>query len=525
MRCIDYKRRAMFISLIFCLLAGTVMAFLHEPWADEAQSWAMAKNLNFFQLVAAIKTEGHPILYHLLLKPFTYILPFRFAGLSSLGFATIGLCCLYKSKIDYRLFILFCLSPSVWYFTIAFARSYALCLAFFGLIAYLWGLRDKHPILLGLVFALSFSVHFMFTAVTAFLALIFGIEQIISIKNKFKEHKFMALREIRPELFTGLLLLLGVLLAFNQFMLVDLTKGAGTYNAPFEYGGIYDICNDLAHSLAMCFANTAIAKFIFIYSVVIFLIVVLARACLDLKTSFYSISALTSVVILFGRVSLTTPQKATFVLYIFVFASLLYVPKVKKTDGFNTMLALLLTLTLTLYYYPHRDIYEDFDGSYTLANKISELVPEGSKIGIMHDASDYATVQYLEDDYDIYQLYDADMKGGYIQWSSYDNTAEIVKLYQGKVDLYDFIQATCKARGFESGTKIYILLPVIEIGYPYDAIDDSGNATREFTEEEYAKVHDMAASEVAEHYDVLCSWHYDGTLYMIEGFLIHVTVE
>ena len=40
----------------------------HEPWADEAQSWLLARDLGWFQLIfGELRYEGHPGLWHSIL--------------------------------------------------------------------------------------------------------------------------------------------------------------------------------------------------------------------------------------------------------------------------------------------------------------------------------------------------------------------------------------------------------------------------------------------------------------------------
>lgn len=518
MKCVNYKQRAKLIALLISILAGTIMCFLHEPWTDEAQSWTMAKNLDFFGLISAIRTEGHPILYHLLLKPFTYILPYRFCTLSSLVFGSIGLCFLYKSKLDYRLFIFFCLSPLSWYFSLAFARSYALCLTFFGLIYYLWDLREKYPILLSLVFALSFSVHFMFTAVTGILALMFGIEQVKSIVSKFKKKGFMTLREIRPELMTGLLLLSGVLLIFNQFMLVDFSTGAGTFDNEFENGGIYRLCSNLTLS-TLFLPLPEPFSYIFVFAFCLFLVFIFAALLTDITSGAYLIISGIAVIAMYARVNLTTPQKATFLLYVFLFTLVLQKPEKRRIN----LICILLICTLTSGYHAIYDSYANFDGSLCYANVVEEYVPKGSKLLTLNSAADYSMLTYVQPDYDTYMLNNnQDMQAGYIQWGTDTRIDTIMtRYYRQECKLGSAFKSYLLDKGFKAGETVYISFPIIKTGYPPDAVASDGSALRDLTDEELAKVHNMTADELtSEGFTVLYTWSYWGTLYGTEAYLL-----
>ena len=58
----------------------------HEEFRDEAQSWMFAKHNSLLGMMKNCWEEGHPWLWHLLLKPFT-ALGFPYAGAKYIGFA------------------------------------------------------------------------------------------------------------------------------------------------------------------------------------------------------------------------------------------------------------------------------------------------------------------------------------------------------------------------------------------------------------------------------------------------------
>jgi len=67
------------LSLLWLLLCGILLVgyVVHEPWRDETQAWLMARDMDFFQLWSNAGTEGHPIGWHLLIKPLIWLgLPF-----------------------------------------------------------------------------------------------------------------------------------------------------------------------------------------------------------------------------------------------------------------------------------------------------------------------------------------------------------------------------------------------------------------------------------------------------------------
>ena len=59
------------ITLIIYLLGVCTVSFFHEPWFDEAQSWAIARSGTIKEILFEIPHyEGHPPLWHLILVPF-----------------------------------------------------------------------------------------------------------------------------------------------------------------------------------------------------------------------------------------------------------------------------------------------------------------------------------------------------------------------------------------------------------------------------------------------------------------------
>ena len=60
-----------FLLSVFTL---TWMKFYHhELWKDEWQAWFVAKDKNFFEVLSFLNYEGHPALWYLYLKPFTWL--------------------------------------------------------------------------------------------------------------------------------------------------------------------------------------------------------------------------------------------------------------------------------------------------------------------------------------------------------------------------------------------------------------------------------------------------------------------
>lgn len=70
-------RYVVWIGAAVYALGVAAVALRHEPWADEAQAWLIARDSNPIELaVDVLRYEGHPILWYLVLTPFAKTLPY-----------------------------------------------------------------------------------------------------------------------------------------------------------------------------------------------------------------------------------------------------------------------------------------------------------------------------------------------------------------------------------------------------------------------------------------------------------------
>lgn len=85
----DSANRTVVVTVwVVWTLVATVAMFSHEPWRDELQAWALAKSAtNPFDVVGAIRGEGHPPGWYLLLWPATRVFPSAF-GLQVMALVT-----------------------------------------------------------------------------------------------------------------------------------------------------------------------------------------------------------------------------------------------------------------------------------------------------------------------------------------------------------------------------------------------------------------------------------------------------
>jgi hypothetical protein len=149
------------VACVFLLLGG-VVTFHHELWRDEVQAWLLARDsASVPELLANMRYEGHPALWHLLLLPLTRIFatPVAMQGLHLLlATATVYLFARWApfSRLQK---ILFCFGYFPFYEYGIIARNYGLCLLLLTAFGCLYARRERWFPLLGLVLALLCHAH------------------------------------------------------------------------------------------------------------------------------------------------------------------------------------------------------------------------------------------------------------------------------------------------------------------------------------------------------------------------------
>lgn len=138
-----------YIALIIYMVLNLLMTIYHEPWFDEAESWLIARDASYFDILfVRPHYEGHPPFWHLILSvPAKLGAPYEFS-IKGIQFAFAVLLVwliLFRSPFPqkFRLFLPF--SFFFFYQYGVIARPYAmLCVAMF-LLAEIWESRDRKP--------------------------------------------------------------------------------------------------------------------------------------------------------------------------------------------------------------------------------------------------------------------------------------------------------------------------------------------------------------------------------------------
>ena len=139
-------------------LAGVI---LHENRLDETQAWCLVRDNDIAGIFAALRYEGHPPLWYMVLYPFVKagappeILPYISWSFTTLTAVLI----MWKAPFHKLLKILMLFSGGFIYFISIASRTYCILILILCLLAMLYPERKKHPLLFGLLVGLLAVTH------------------------------------------------------------------------------------------------------------------------------------------------------------------------------------------------------------------------------------------------------------------------------------------------------------------------------------------------------------------------------
>lgn len=174
--------RAAVLAVFSVLLL--VLTLNHEYWFDEAQAWNISRDNDIKGIIDMMKYEGHPPLWHFVLKLFISLgCSYPALGLISWGVTVMtAALILFALPIHPLLKAAFILSGGMLHVNSVMSRVYCLIYLIVALIAVIYPQRKKHPLLLGLLLALLANTHICMCGLVGIL----GIFMIIDFFSDFK---------------------------------------------------------------------------------------------------------------------------------------------------------------------------------------------------------------------------------------------------------------------------------------------------------------------------------------------------
>lgn len=185
-------KHARALSFIAYMAVVAVVMYFHEPWFDEAQSWLIARDSSFVDLLTLRPHyEGHPPLWTLLLSiPAKTGVPYEIGlkGVQFLCAALLGGWLIFRAPFN-RLTI--ALLPFTYFICFQYgvtARPYALLCVSLLMVAHYWKYADSKPsntwkLVLSLVLMCAISAYGIAIAAGFALAWVVRSVQIAGIKN------------------------------------------------------------------------------------------------------------------------------------------------------------------------------------------------------------------------------------------------------------------------------------------------------------------------------------------------------
>lgn len=178
------------ITLIIYLLGVCTVSFFHEPWFDEAQSWAIARSGTIKEILFEIPHyEGHPPLWHLILVPFAKLgAPYELSlAAVNIFFMTLAVAVLlFKSPFPKLIRCLLPFNFFLFYQYGVVSRPYCILVLAIFLAAVCYKNRNEHPVKYLLCLALMCAVHSYGIMIAGCLCIVWLIEIFTEYKKSGK---------------------------------------------------------------------------------------------------------------------------------------------------------------------------------------------------------------------------------------------------------------------------------------------------------------------------------------------------
>ena len=180
------NHKTLFALIVTLLFVASQIPFLinHEIWNDEATSWQLSKEINLGNFYEINSAEPHPILWQLVLAPFSKLgFPTITLNIISLFFvaAAVFLVTRYMKTSFFTKFIFF-VSAAFFYFLPIISRDYSMIPLALATVCLAYEKRHEKPFLYGLALTFLSQTHFLMYGLL-FLLIIGNIIEVVSKKD------------------------------------------------------------------------------------------------------------------------------------------------------------------------------------------------------------------------------------------------------------------------------------------------------------------------------------------------------
>ena len=369
------------------------MALNHEAWRDEAQSFLLSRDLSIISLIKNAPQEGHPVLYHILIKILVGSgLNYTKLSITSWIFTLIGACIIiwkFPGKTIYKILIL--LTYPLIYFCPMFARSYALALPIFITISYLYSIRYKNYIIYSILIILICNIHLLYAG---FIGILLFIEIYDYLRNKdYKKEKIIIIISSIIGLLLFLLQLYGAngsyfkrTIDIETIIVTMLSYGLSLNN--YIIGLIVNICILI---ITYQIYKTKEYKILFIY--------------------IFTYLLLIAIQVISGKSTYLSQQYILILLFTYW--------NIKDKSKINKMFIIILLLQIPFTYSCLKAIIKyPLTDSKNIAKYIEKNIPKNNKLYCSDPAACSAIIPYLNSNYKFIDSY-TNKEFTYIKWPEY----------------------------------------------------------------------------------------------------------
>ena len=179
------KQQKICLSLLAVYSLLTLIGvFCHENWADECQAWVIVRDNDLAGIFDALKYEGHPPLWYMILFPFVK-LGFPLVTLSLISWfisVVTAYLVMMKSPFNTGMKAIIIFSCGFLFYNSVISRVYCVIVLLTCLLAILYKERKKYPVIFGLLVGLLAQTHVIMCGLVG----IIGIYMIIDFFKDFK---------------------------------------------------------------------------------------------------------------------------------------------------------------------------------------------------------------------------------------------------------------------------------------------------------------------------------------------------
>ena len=190
------KNIIMYVSIAFFIVITMINLFHHVPWFDEFHAWDYSQKMNIHNVYSIIKTEGHFIIWYLILMPFAKFnlyYPYSMSLINWIIFFIAILIMWKKAPFNTFAKIIITFSwISLNYYSIV-ARCYSIGILGLFIISVLYKEQLKKSILYASVLVLTAHTSLVATMAVIPLSMIFVFDLIKSRKNFPKKNIIISL--------------------------------------------------------------------------------------------------------------------------------------------------------------------------------------------------------------------------------------------------------------------------------------------------------------------------------------------